>query len=114
MSRKNRLVGAFAIAAMLGGGVYTGTGAYQSLSGNLNDRDGRQAVEKCVQQGGECTIEEFRKAAEFSHAQDKAGEKIIIGNSLFLSGAALLLVGGIGGAVRSRRETPKKPPQPKH
>jgi len=100
---------ALAFTSAIGGAVSTGIGAYESFGGHLKDTEGANAVTKCVENNEACSLEEFQKAAEFSTRQDRAGEKIIAGNVLFMSAFAMLITSMGSGNIQSRRKPPKPP-----
>lgn len=108
---KNRLVTTFALVSVFAGTAATGIGAYESLEGHINDKEGKAAVTECIDNNQDCTLEQFKDAAAFSTQQDRAGEKILAGSALFLSATALFMAGAAGGSgtMRTRRQPPKPP-----
>lgn len=88
-------------------GVF-GYGAYDSLHGHYTDKEGKNAVEKCVTNKKNCSLSEYKVVAEFSTKQDEDGSLMLSGLVLSMVSSSLLSGVIVGSGVANRRRKPKK------
>ncbi len=110
MDKKQKLAAVFAIVSMGAGMGSFGYGTFDSLHSQYTNKEGKDAVEKCITNQKNCNLAEYKAAAEFSTRQDRAGSFMLggLGLSLFSS---YMLTSIISRGVTNRRPRPKKPKQ---
>ena len=109
MDKKQKLVATFAIVSMGAGMGSFGYGTFDSLHARYTNKEGENAVEKCVVNKEKCSLSEYKLAAEFSTRQDRAGSFMLGGLGLSLFSSYMLTSIILSGGVTNRRPRPKKP-----